>query len=65
VVRDGALRLERLKAPPAPLTPLVADTFTSPPGAIRFVRDAGGRVSGFVLDGGRVRRMTFAKDDRR
>ena len=65
VVRDGALVLERLKARPAPLTPLVADTFTSQPGAIRFVRDTGGRVSGFVLDGGRIRRMTFTRDDRR
>lgn len=65
VIRNGTLTLERLKARPAPLTPLVADTFTSQPGAIRFVRAAGGRVTGFVLDGGRVRRMTFTRDDRR
>ncbi len=60
VVKDGALRLERLKATPAPLTPLVADTFTSQLGIIRFVRE-GNRVTGFVLDGGRVRRMKFEK----
>jgi CubicO group peptidase (beta-lactamase class C family) len=61
VVRDGNLRLERLKATPAPLTPLVADTFASPLGIIRFVRGEGNRVTGFVLDGGRIRRMKFEK----
>jgi hypothetical protein len=61
-VRDGALRLERLKARPAPLTPLVADTFTSQPGTIRFVRDEAGRVNGFILDGGRVKRMKFWRE---
>jgi hypothetical protein len=60
VVKDGALRLERLKATPAPLTPIVSDTFTSSLGIIRFVRD-GNHVTGFVLDGGRVRRMKFTK----
>jgi hypothetical protein len=62
VVRDGSLRLERLKATPAQLAPLVADTFAAPFGLIRFVRGEGGRVTGFVLDGGRVRRMTFEKE---
>jgi len=61
VARDGSLRLERLKATPAPLTPLVADTFTSPLGIIRFVRGEGNRVTGFVLDSGRIRRMRFTK----
>jgi hypothetical protein len=61
VVRDGTLRLERLKAQPASLAPLVADTFTGPFGVFRFVRSEGGRVTGFMLDGGRVRRMKFTK----
>lgn len=61
VVKDGALRLERLKVQPAQLAPLVVDTFSSPPGIIRFVRDGTGRVTGFVLDGGRIRGMRFAK----
>ena len=60
VVREGSLRLERLKLPPATLAPIVADTFSSPLGVIRFVRD-GGRITGFMLDGGRVRRMKFTK----
>ena len=61
IVRDGSLGIERLKYPRAPLTPLVADTFTSPLGIIRFVRGGDGRITGFVLDGGRVRRMKFSK----
>ena len=65
VVRDGTLRLERLKAPSAMLVPLVIDTFTSPIGVIRFTRDSSGRISGFVLDGARIRRMKFAKDQSR
>ena len=60
VVREGSLRLERLKMPSATLAPIVVDTFSTPLGTIRFVRD-GGRITGFVLDGGRVRRMKFTK----
>lgn len=60
VVREGSLRLERLKAPSATLAPIVTDTFNSPVGVMRFVRD-GGSVTGFVLDGGRIRRMKFTK----
>ena len=63
VAKDSTLRLERLKNPPAPLTPLVADTFNSQIGFIQFVRGAGGRISGFVLDGGRIRRMKFSRVD--
>ena len=62
IVREGALRLERLKAPPATLAPLVADTFTGPIGVIRFTRDAAGVVTGFVLDGGRIKRMKFVRE---
>lgn len=62
VVRDGTLRLERLKVLPATLAPVVVDTFTSPIGIIRFTRDSSGRVTGFVLDGGRVRRMKFVRE---
>jgi len=62
VVRGATLALERPKAPPATLAPLVTDTFTSPIGIIRFTRDSAGRVTGFVLDGGRIKRMKFARE---
>ena len=61
VVRDGTLRLQRLKATEATLTPLVTDTFTGPVGAVRFTRDAAGRVTGLMLDTGRIRNMRFSK----
>jgi hypothetical protein len=61
-VTDGRLRLERLKAAPAVLEPLLADTFTSQPGVIRFTRNASGEVTGFVLEAGRVRGMKFWKE---
>ena len=62
VVKDDRLRLERLKSPPSVLEPLVADTFSSQPGVIRFTRDAAGAVTGFVLEAGRVRGMKFWKE---
>lgn len=62
VVKDGRLRLERLKSAPSELEPLVADTFSSQPGVIRFTRDATGAVTGFVLEAGRVRGMKFWKE---
>jgi CubicO group peptidase (beta-lactamase class C family) len=61
-VRGGALHLERLKSRPAPLEPLVAHTFGSPVGTIRFERDAAGVVTGFVLEAGRIRNVRFARD---
>ena len=61
VAKDGTLRLQRLKAPEASLAPLVTDTFTGPVGAIRFTRDAAGRVTGLILDTGRIRNMRFSK----
>lgn len=61
VVTDGRLRLVRFKAAPDLLTPVVAGIFTGEIGAVRFVRDAG-RVSGFTIDAGRVRRVRFWKD---
>jgi CubicO group peptidase (beta-lactamase class C family) len=61
-VHEGALRLERMKQPPATLQPVVADTFTGQPGTITFVRDASGRVTGFTLDAGRVRHLKFGRE---
>jgi CubicO group peptidase (beta-lactamase class C family) len=62
VIKDGGLRLERMKSSPSALEPLVADTFSSQPGVIRFTRDAAGAVTGFVLEAGRVRGMKFWKE---
>jgi CubicO group peptidase (beta-lactamase class C family) len=62
VVKDSRLRLERLKSNSSMLEPLVTDTFASQPGVIRFMRDATGTVTGFVLEAGRVRGMKFWKE---
>jgi CubicO group peptidase (beta-lactamase class C family) len=59
---EGTLRLERMKAPPAALRPLIADTFTGQPGTITFVRDGSGRITGFLLDDGRVRHVKFRRE---
>jgi CubicO group peptidase (beta-lactamase class C family) len=59
---EGTLRLERMKAPPAALRPLIADTFTGQPGTITFVRDGSGRITGFLLDDGRVRHVKFSRE---
>ena len=61
-IADGKLRLDRLKVNSATLEPIVADTFTSSAGVIRFTRDGQGRVNGFVLEAGRIRGMKFWKD---
>ncbi len=62
VVHEGSLRLERLKSRPSTLQPVVVDTFATQVGTVRFVRDATGTVTGFVLDAGRVRRVKFRKE---
>jgi hypothetical protein len=59
---DGALTLYRSKSRPALLEPLITDTFGGQPGTIRFVRDSGGSVNGFVLNAGRVRHVKLWKD---
>ena len=61
-LRDGILRLERLKSQPSALDPIVKDTFSSQPGTLRFTRDAAGRVNGFTLDAGRIRHVKFWKE---
>jgi CubicO group peptidase (beta-lactamase class C family) len=60
-VADAGLRLERSKNKPAPLEPTIRDTFRGQPGTIQFVR-TNGRVSGFLLEAGRVRHVRFWKD---
>ena len=61
-VSGASLQLERLKVSPATLEPLFADAFRSPVGVLQFTRNAAGRVTGFMLEGGRVRHMKFWKE---
>jgi CubicO group peptidase (beta-lactamase class C family) len=61
-VKDGALQLVRTKLRPAGIDPMFKDSFRSPNGVIQFSRDPAGRVSGFLLQGGRVRHLKFWKD---
>jgi len=61
VIEKDALVLKRLRARPATLEPTVKDVFSGGPGNFRFTRDAQGRVSGFVLNAGRIRNMPFRK----
>jgi len=60
-IQDGKLVLERLKSGPAPLAPAIKDLFTNPLGNIRFVRDAQGKVAGFILNRGRILNFRFKK----
>ncbi|HEX2206495.1 MAG TPA: serine hydrolase domain-containing protein [Longimicrobium sp.] len=59
-VEYGALVLHRRGGEPTPLRPLVRDEFSAGP-TLRFVRDASGAVTGFMLDAGRVRNLRFTR----
>jgi hypothetical protein len=53
--------LLRLKNKPDPLRPTTEDVFIGQLGTLRFTRDANQRVSGFVLDAGRIMGFKFTK----
>jgi len=61
VVQGGKLTLTRLKHKPSPLEPRTADVFSAEIGTIRFTRDSNHRVSGFVLNSGRIRNFRFTR----
>jgi CubicO group peptidase (beta-lactamase class C family) len=61
VVQDGKLTLTRLKHKPAQLEPTILDVFSAQIGTIRFTRDSNHRVSGFVLNSGRIRNFRFTR----
>jgi len=61
VIQDGKLTLMRLKHKPDQLEPRVPDVFTSDIGTIRFTRDSSHRVSGFVVNSGRIRNFRFTR----
>jgi hypothetical protein len=60
-VKDGALTLSRLKHATETLKPAVADVFTGEIGTVRFVRSPDRRITGFILDAGRIQDFRFAR----
>jgi len=61
VLEGDKLSLARLKHKADTLRPAVRDVFTGEIGTVRFVRDASGQVSGFVLNAGRIQNFHFSK----
>ena len=55
------LTLMRLKNKPDPLLPASQDVFTGQIGTLRFTRDANHRISGFVLNAGRIQGFQFTR----
>jgi hypothetical protein len=60
-VQDGKLTLMRLKNKPDSLRPTTQDVFIGQIGTLRFARDAKGRISGFILDAGRIQGFQFTR----
>ncbi len=61
-----SLTLERRKFPPLRLVPVMRDTYTGTGGfgvVLRAVRDRAGRVTAVTVGSGRVRRMTFSREE--
>src|SRR5262249_31285067 len=61
---NGSLVLKRLKSKPEKLDPTLEDHFQGPVGDMHFERDAAGKVTGFVLNSGRVKNFHFRKSER-
>jgi len=61
VLQDGNLSLTRLKKKAETLRPAVRDVFTGDIGTVRFTRDSRQRISGLVLNAGRIRNFRFEK----
>lgn len=55
------LQLTRLKHKPDTLRPTVRDVFAGDIGTVRFTRDAGGHISGFTLNAGRIQNFHFLR----
>ena len=60
-IDDGKLVLHRLKNKPDTLRPITRDLFVGSVGSIRFRRNAQRQVTGFGLNGDRVRSVRFQK----
>ena len=62
-VEDGELVLKRLKSKADRLQPAIADYFQGSIGSLHFQRGQDGRITGFVLNTGRIRNFQLRKAD--
>lgn len=60
-LQEGKLSLTRLKHKADTLRPTVRDVFTGDIGTVRFTRDANQRISGFILNAGRIQNFHFTR----
>lgn len=61
-LEDGRLVLHPKRGEVIPFEPVFADGFTGPAGVMRFQRDAGKKVTGFLVGVGRARDLQFTKE---
>lgn len=62
-VRDNKLFIERFKHDPSEIRPVQPDVFLSSVGTLRFARNDRGQISGFVINGSRVRNFRVRRLD--
>jgi CubicO group peptidase (beta-lactamase class C family) len=60
-VENGSLVLKRLKSKPEKLQPTLVDYFEGSNGDLHFQRDPSGKISGFLLNSGRIKNFRFRK----
>ncbi len=58
---NGGAVLARRRFPDTPARPVYLDAFAANVGLMRFTRDAGGVVTGFLLTSGRIRNVRFER----
>jgi CubicO group peptidase (beta-lactamase class C family) len=61
VIQNHSVTLHRLKHYPDALLPAIHDVFVGDIGKITFTRDSAGRISGFILDAGRIQNFRFTR----
>jgi CubicO group peptidase (beta-lactamase class C family) len=61
IVENGSLVLKQLKSKPEKLQPTLVDYFEGSNGDLHFQRDQSGKISGFVLNSGRIKNFRFRK----
>jgi CubicO group peptidase (beta-lactamase class C family) len=59
--QEGSLVVKNIKTGEQTLTPTYADGFSFPGGSATFTRDATGRIDGFTVSTGRVRKVVFER----